>query len=147
MEAAGVVLPRRKRQRDAAGDLVAGDDGRQHVGARRPGHLPGSERGRDDGTARVQRPGRVRVVEVERVAQCAIQQRSTSRSVTRAVAEHAAVARRHAQRAYGCEHRRGALGVVPGAHDIADKIEHQEAGALDDGRRQGRKRDVGAECG
>jgi len=126
MEAAGVVVARRQCQRDSASDLIPCDDPRQHVGAAGARHLTGRQRCRNHRAARMQRPGRMRVVKVERVAQGAVQQRGTGWGVAGAIAEYAAVARRQAERPSGGQQRRRAFRVMPSAHDVAHEVEHQE---------------------
>ncbi len=80
MEAAVVVLAGGQSQGDAAGDFVAGDDPGQHVGAGRADHLACGERRGDHRRAGMQRAGGVRVVEVERMRQRAVQERGAGRA-------------------------------------------------------------------
>ena len=145
VEAAVVVLAGGQCQGDAAGDLVAGDDAGQHVGARCADHLAGREGRRDHRRAGMQRTGGVRVVEVERMRQRAIQERGAGGRVAGGVAEHAGIARRHAHGAHRGEERRRAFGVVSRADDVADQVEHQETRALHHLGRQPVQADVGGE--
>ena len=145
VEAAVVVLAGGQREGDAAGDLVAGDDPGQHIRAGCADHLARRQRRRDHRRAGMQRAGGMRVVEVQRVRQRAVQQRRACRSVAGGVAEHAGIAGGHAHRADRGEERGRALGVVPGADDVADQVEHQEARALHHVGRQPVEADVGGE--
>ena len=74
VEAAIVMLAGRQGERDPARHLVAGDDRGQHVGARGARHLARGQRRRDHRGAGMQRAGGVGVVEIERVAERAVEQ-------------------------------------------------------------------------
>ena len=145
MEAAVVVLAGGQREGDPAGHLVAGDDGRQHVGTGGAYHLAGCQRGGDHRRAGMQRAGGVGVVEVQRMRQRAVQERGAGGRVARGVAEHAGIAGGHAHGADRGEERRRALRVMPRADDVADQVQHQEARALHHVRRQAVEADVGGE--
>ena len=93
----------------------------------------------------MQRAGGVRVVEVERMRQRAVQERGAGGRVAGGIAEHAGIARRHAHGAHRGEERRRAFGVVPRADDVADQVEHQEARALHHLGRQPVQADAGGE--
>ena len=147
VEAAVVMRAGGQREGGAADHLVAGDDGGEHVCAGGADHLAGGEGRGDHRGAGMQAAGGVGVVEIERVAEGGVEEGSAHRRVARGVAEHARVARGDAERAGGGEHRRRALRVVAGADDVADEIEHQEAGARGDVRGDGRQRDAGGESG
>ncbi len=81
------------------------------------------------------------VVEIEAVAERAVQEGGAGRRIARGIAEHAGIAGGEAEGAGGGEQGRGAFRVVAGADDVADQVEHEEARAVDDvGRAGGRAR-------
>ena len=145
VEAAVVVLAGGERECHAAGDLIAGDDGRQHIGARRAGHLASGQCRGDYGRARMQRAGGMCVVEIQRMRQRTVEERRTGGRVARGVTEHAGIAGGHAHGADRGKEGRRALRVVACADDVADQVEHQEAGALHHLGRQTVEADVGGE--
>ena len=79
-------------EREAQPDLhfVARDDGCDQRASIRTGHFRCGERGRHDGCTGMQRAGRVRVVEIERVRERAIHHRGASRAVSGCVADYGA---------------------------------------------------------
>ena len=136
VEPAVVMCSGGQGERDPAGDLISRDDGGQHVRSARAGHFASRERRRDDGSAGMQRAGRVRIVEVERVGEGAVQEGGTRRRVARRIAEHPVVPGREPERPRGLEQRGRALRVIAGADDVADEIEDEKARALHDLGRQ-----------
>ncbi len=90
MEAARIVRGRVQRHAEAAADLEADDD-RRHQ--RRSGcicQFSGGDGGRHDRRARMQRTVGMGVIEIERMAERAVQQRCRRRAVTTVEAEHGA---------------------------------------------------------
>ena len=136
VKAARVVLAGRQREGEPAGDLVPRDDARQHVRARRPIHLARRHRRRDRRHPRMEAARGVRVVEIERMAERAVEECRAGGRIARRIAEHAGIARTQAERAHAGEQRRRALGLGPRADDIADQVEHQEPRPLGHFRRQ-----------
>ena len=132
MEAAVVMGLGGQGEGDAAGDLIAGDDGGEDVGTGGADHLTGGEGRGDDGRAGVEAGGGVGVIEIERVGEGAVQEGGAGGAIAMIVTEDAAGADGHAGRADHAEEGGCALGVMPGADDVADQIEEQEAGACDD---------------
>ena len=120
----------------------------EHVGARGADHLAGGQRGRDDRRAGMQRcrrhgcrrsraSGPARRSGRPRRPACSARHRRTRRSCRAAMP----------MRADGGQERGGAFGVVPRADDVADQVEHQEAGARHDLGRQPVEPDAGGERG
>jgi hypothetical protein len=136
MKAAIVMRAGRQGEGEAAGDLIAGDDAGERIGAGGSGHLGGGEGGRDHRRAGMQRGRRMGVVEIERMGERAIQQRRPRRCIARGVAKHPGIAGAEAERAGGGEQSGRALRVMAGTHDVADQIEQQKPRPLGHFRRQ-----------
>ena len=85
------------------------------------------------------------VVEIERMAERAVEEGGAGRGPAARVAEHAGMAGADAERPGGAEQGLRALRVVAGAHDVADQVEHEQARALHHLRRQPWQRHGGAE--
>ncbi len=147
MEPAVVMRPRRQRERHPACHLIARDDRRQHVGAGGAHHLARRQRRRDHRRAGMQAAGGVGVVEIERMGQRPVQERRPRRGVARRIAEHAGIAAGEAQRPGGAQEGLRALRIVPGADDVADQVQQQEARAVGHLRRQAVQADGGDEFG
>ena len=77
-----------ERVAEPAAHFIARDDRGEHVAARGAGDLADRERGRHHRRARMQRRIRMRVVEIERMAERAVEQRGDRRRPGLAVAEH-----------------------------------------------------------
>ena len=72
------------------------------------------------------------VVEIQRMRQRTVQECRAGRGIARGVAEHAGIAGRPCPWRGPRPGTSSALRVVPGADDVADEIEHEEARATDD---------------
>ncbi len=131
MKAARIMRGRIERVAEPAADLIARDDRGQHVAARSAGEFADRERGRHHGRARMQRGIRMGVVEIQRMAERAVEQGRHRRRPGFAVAEHggfaAAVER---QRFQHLEQRGRGFRIAPGADGAAEKIQRQRLGAL-----------------
>src|SRR5689334_7930548 len=84
----------------------------------------------------MQRSGRMRVVEVQRVCQRSIEEGGAGWRVAGGVTEYAGITRGHPHGANSGKERRRALRVMPRPDNIAHQIEYQEVRALDDVGRQ-----------
>src|SRR5690606_27645091 len=81
VEAARVMRGRIERLADAYHDLIAGNDGGERVAPAGPGHFRGCKCGGADRGTRMGAAGGKRVVEVERVAEHAVEERFGGRRV------------------------------------------------------------------
>ena len=147
VEAALVMRAGRQREGEAAGDLVAGDDGGQHVGAARARHLRRGQRGRDHRRAGMQRAGGVGIVEIQRMRERAVQQRRAGGCVAFAVAEHDAAPPGQAECPNRFQQRRSSGRVLARTDDAAEQVEHQQGNADNDGFRQRRLAQARGELG
>ena len=88
MKAVLVMRGRIERVAEPAAHFIAGDDRGQHVAAGGADHFADRERGRHHGRARMQRGIRMGIVEVEGMAERAVEQRRHRRRPGLGVAEH-----------------------------------------------------------
>ena len=120
-----------ERIAEPAAHFIARDDRGQHVAAGRADHFADRERRRHHRRARMQRGIGVGVVEIERVAERAIEQRRDRRRPGLAVAEHGRVALAvERQRFEHLEQRGRRFRVAPRPDRAAEKIQRQDLGAL-----------------
>ena len=127
VEAARVERPRRGHA-DAADDLVAGDDRRERVAAARTRLLGRGERGRRDHRRDVAHRLRVRVVEVEPVAEHRVREGRVRRGKAGLRADHGRL-----RLAAELRHRRATLVRDPDRlrrEPAADRVEDVELGVL-----------------
>jgi len=89
----------------------------------------------------------VGVVEIEAVAEGAVEQGGAGRGVAGTVAEHRRAAGGKPEGAGGGEQRRRAFGVVAAAQHVADEVEHEEARAGADGFRESAEVEAGGVFG
>ena len=127
METARVMGGRIERIAEPAADFIARDDRRQQIPARGADHFRRRHGGWHDRRARMQRTVGVSVVEIEGMAERAIEQRRDRRSVAAAQAE----GRRFAgpvkpEITHRAEERGRRIRVARGANDAADEI-HRKA--------------------
>ena len=131
MKAAGIMRGRIERIAEPAADLVACDDSGQYFAARRAYEFADRERGRHYRRARMQRGIRMGVVEIERMAERAVEQRGDRRRPGPVVAKHgrlaAPIQRKRLQR---LEQRGRRFRITPRPDGAAEKIERQRLGAL-----------------
>ena len=132
MESLAVVVGGAEREAEANLHLVSGDDRRDDGLPVRPDHFRGGQRGRDDRRARVNGAARVGVVEVERVAEVAVEQGRGGRRVRGAVPDDAGVSGAEPEVAERRRHRGAQPGVVAPANGDADLVHQQHPGAFDD---------------
>ena len=122
-----------RRHADSRHDLVAGDDGGEQLPAARAARLRDRERGRHDDRRDVRDRVRVRVVEVEAVAEHRVREGGVRGGQRGVEADH-----RRLGLAAELRHRRAALGgdaeAVRG-EAAADDVEHVQLRRLDDRRR------------
>src|SRR5262249_12073361 len=133
-----------ERIAEPAAHLIARDDRGEHVAAGGADHLAHSKGGRHHRRARMQGGIRMGVVEVERVAERAVEQRRHRRCPGLAGAEHGGLALRiELERLQHLQQRGRRLRLVAGADGAAEEVERQHLGALQHFRWNVRKFQVG----
>ena len=136
VEAARVMRGRVERVAEPAADLIARDDRGQHVAARRADHLADGEGGRNHRRARMQRGIRVRIVEIEGMAERAVEQCRDRRRPGLAVAEHGGLALGvERERLQHLQDRGGRFRLAAGPDGAAEEIQRQHLGAIQHFRR------------
>ena len=145
VEAAVVMCSGGQGERDAAGDLIARDDGRQHVGSARAGHSPAASAAGITGAPGCSEPAAWVSSKSSEWARAPFRKAAPAGRVARRVAKHPVVPGGEAERPRGGEQRGRALRVIAGADDVADEVEDQKARALHDLGRQAVERDPGGE--
>src|SRR6266700_6969600 len=123
---------RRRIERIAqpAAHLIARDDSGQDLASRGADHLADRERGRHHRRARMQRGIGMGVVEIERMAERAVEQRRHCRRPGSGIAEHGGVALAvERKRLQHLEQGRRGFRIAPGADRAAEKVERQRLGA------------------
>ncbi len=148
VETAGVVGGGIQRQAQPAADLVSGHDGREHRGAVRS-RLLASRQGRGDHRGRrMQGALRVGVVEIQRVAEDAVQQGGDRRGIASPVAHHRADPLAiQAQPPQRREHGGSRFRLAPRTHRAGQQVQRQGLGPLRRRRRDVGERQVGGERG
>ncbi len=152
VKAAGIMRGGIERVAETAAHLVTGDDRGQHVAAGGADQFADRERGRDHRRARMQRGIRMGIVEIERVAERAVEQGGDCRCPGLAVAEHGGPALAvERQRFEHLEQRGRGFRVAPRPDGAAEEIQRQHLGALQHLRRDIREFQVcnigGKRCG
>ncbi len=138
MEAACVVRGGIQRVAETAADFIAGDDRGEYLAAGCADHLADGKRCGHHRCARMQRRVRVGIIEVQRVAECAVQQRGDGGGVGLAVAEHGGVACAiHPQCRKHREDGGRGVGFLARTHGASQKVQRQHLGALQDVLRNG----------
>src|SRR5580692_5290497 len=131
MEATGIMRSRIERIAEPTADFIPGYNCGQHLAARRAYEFADRERSRHHGRAWMQRGVRMGVIEIERVAERAVEQSGNRRRPGSVVAKHgrvpAPVQRKRLQR---LEQRGRGLRIAPRPDRAAEKIEGQGLGAL-----------------
>ena len=136
VKAPGIMRGRVERIAEPAADFIAGDDRGQHIAAGGAGHLADRERGRHDRGAGMQRGIRMGIVEIERVAERAVEQRCDRRRPGLGVAEHGGLALAVELERFQHLHQRGRRFRVAARTDgAAEEVERQHLGALQHLRR------------
>ena len=120
-----------ERVAEPAAHFIAGDDRGQHLAAGSADHLADRERRRNHRRARMQRGIRMGIVEIERMAERAVEQCRNRRRPGFAVAEHGGFALAvERQRFQHLEQRRRGFRVAPRPDGAAEEIQRQHLGAL-----------------
>ena len=136
MKAARVMRGRIERVAEPAAHFIAGHDRGQHVAAGGADHFADRERGRHHRRARMQRGVRMGVVEIERMAERAVEQRCHRRASRSCIAEHGGFALAvERQRFQHLEQRRRGFRIAPRPDRAAEEIQRQHLGALQHLRR------------
>ena len=136
MKAARVMRGRIERVAEPAAHFIAGHDRGQHVAAGGADHFADRERRRHHGRARMQRGVRMGVVEIEGVAERAVEQRRDRGRPGLAVAEHGGFALAvERQRFQHLQQRGRGFRIAPRPDRAAEEIERQHLGALQHLRR------------
>ena len=128
-----VVFRRIEREAQPDLDLVAGHDGGNRVSPAGAAHLRRRQRRGHDGRARVDGAGRMGIVEIQRMAECAIQKGGRRRRIAVGLAQDRRVPRAHPQLLHRSEGRGGELGLVARSECDTELIHDQQPGALGDG--------------
>ncbi len=125
-----------ERVAEPAAHFIARHDRGEHVAPRGAGHLADRKGGRNHGGARMQRGIGVGVVEIEGMAERAVEQGGDRRGPALAVAEHGGFSRPvERQRLQHLQQRRRGFRVAPRPDGAAEEIQRQHLGAiLDFGR-------------
>ena len=133
-----------ERVAEPAAHFIAGDDRGQHVAAGSADHFADGERRRHHGRAGMQRGIGVGVVEIEGMAECAVEEGGDRGGPGLAVAEHGGVAFAvQRQRFQHFQQRRCRFRIAPRPYRTAEEIQRQHLGALQDLRRDIGKFQVG----
>ncbi|MGY3107283.1 hypothetical protein ACVWW7_003910 [Bradyrhizobium sp. LM6.9] len=127
VKAARIMRGRVERVAEPAADFIARNDRGQHVAPGGADHLADGEGGRNHGRARMQRGIGVGVVEVEGMAECAVEQRRDRRRPGLAVAEHRGVALGvERQRLQHLQDRGGRFRFAAGPDRAAEEVQRQQ---------------------
>ena len=126
-----VMRGRIERIAEPAADFIARDDRGQHLAAGGTDHFADRECRRHHGRARVQRGVRMRIVEIEGMAERAVEQRRHRRRPGLGVAEHGGFALAvERQRFQHPKQRGGGFRIAPRPDRAAEEIQRQHLGAL-----------------